>query len=345
MDIGLYGTTHGVGYRDDVNFFLRSVPANEMRPVKIAQLAERAGFHSMWFGDHVCMPVASASAHVANASGQRAYESRHNMLDVVVTMSAIAAGTTTLKLGPSVLIAPYRNPLSDARQFATFDLLSGGRLIFGVGAGWMKEEFDALGLPYAERGAMTNECIEIYKRAWTREVVDFHGRYYDFAGLSMDPKPAQKPRPPIIFGGVVPAGARRAARLCDGFYPIFLDTYAEPKRYASLQDEIRREGEARRRDLSKFHMMAVASARITGPNDPLASAKRRPVLTGTAEQVLSDLEGFANQGYSLVVIIFDALGRVAELEAQIQHFGEEVIPAAHTIKAKGGWSATAVAMD
>jgi probable F420-dependent oxidoreductase len=345
MDIGLYSTTHGVGYRDDVNFFVRSVPAEQQRPVEVAQLAERVGFHSMWFADHVCMPLLSASAHVANASGQRAYESRHNMLDVVVTMSVIAAGTTTLRLGPSVLIAPYRNLLSDARQFATFDLLSGGRLIFGVGAGWMKEEFDALGLSFHKRGPMTNECIEIYKRAWTRDVVDFRGSYYNFERLSMDPKPAQKPRPPIIFGGVVPAGARRAARLCDGFYPIFLDTHADPARYSALQDEIRREGEARRRDLSKFHMMAVASARITGPNDRLASAKPRPILTGTPEQVLSDLQRFADQGYWLVVIIFDALGRVEELEEQIQRFGEDVIPAARGIKARGGWSPIALAMD
>jgi probable F420-dependent oxidoreductase len=345
MDIGLYGTTHGVGYRDDVNFFLRSVPADRMRSVEVAQLAERSGFHSMWFGDHVCMPMVSSSAHVANASGQRAYESRHNMLDVVVTMTAIAAGTEALKLGPSVLIAPYRNPLSDARQFATFDLLSGGRLIFGVGAGWMAEEFEALGLPYRERGAMTNECIEIYKRSWTQDVVEFQGRYYRFDRLSMDPKPAQKPRPPIVFGGVVAAGARRAARLCDGFYPIFLDTYAEPARYAALQDEIRRELEARRRDLAKFHMMAVASARITGPRDPVASLRQRPVLTGTAEQVLSDLQRFADQGYWLIVIIFDAGGTVEGLEEQIQRFGEEVIPAARAIKAKGGWSRIAAAME
>jgi alkanesulfonate monooxygenase SsuD/methylene tetrahydromethanopterin reductase-like flavin-dependent oxidoreductase (luciferase family) len=161
----------------------------------------------------------------------------------------------------------------------------------------------------------------------------------------MDPKPAQKPRPPIIFGGVVPAGARRAAHLCDGFYPIFLDTYAEPERYQALQDEIRRELEAGRRDLSKFHMMAVASARITSPRDPVASLKRRPVLTGTAEQVLSDLQRFADQGYWLLVIIFDAGGTVEGLEEQIQRFGEDVIPAARAIKAKGGWSPVAVAMD
>jgi probable F420-dependent oxidoreductase len=173
------------------------------------------------------------------------------MLDAAVTMGAVAASTNTLKLGTSVLIVPYRNPLSDARQFATVDALSNGRLILGVGAGWMKEEFDALGLSYAERGAMANECIEIFKRSWTTEVVDFHGRFYNFDSVSMDPKPVKKPRPPIIFGGVVPAGARRAARYCDGFYPIFLDPQAEPKRFAPLLDEIRREAGRLGRDLSK----------------------------------------------------------------------------------------------
>jgi alkanesulfonate monooxygenase SsuD/methylene tetrahydromethanopterin reductase-like flavin-dependent oxidoreductase (luciferase family) len=173
MEIGVYATTHGIGYRDEMNFFLKSTPIEEMRPVRIAQLAERAGFHSMWFADHVCMPTGSAWTHVANASGKRAYEAHHNMLDAAVTMGAVAASTNTLKLGTSVLIVPYRNPLSDARQFATVDALSNGRLILGVGAGWMKEEFDALGLSYGERGAMANECVEIFKRSWTAEVVDF----------------------------------------------------------------------------------------------------------------------------------------------------------------------------
>jgi probable F420-dependent oxidoreductase len=337
MEIGVYATTHGIGYRDEMNFFLKSTPIEEMRPVRIAQLAERAGFHSMWFADHVCMPTGSASAHVANASGKRAYEARHNMLDPAVTMGAVAAGTSTLKLGTSVLIVPYRNPLSDARQFATVDVLSNGRLILGVGAGWMKEEFDALGLSYGQRGAMANECIEIFKRSWTAEVVDFHGRFYNFDSVSMDPKPIQKPRPPIIFGGVVPAGARRAARYCDGFYPIFLDPQAEPNRFAPLLDEIRREAGRLGRDLSRFFLMAVASARLTAPGDPRYS-KLRPICTGTAEEVLSDLQRFADAGYSLVVLIFDCFGRVDELETQIQRFGEEVIPAAKRIKAKGGWA-------
>lgn len=342
MDVGIYATTHGIGYRDENDFFLKSAPLEEMQPVKAAQLAEAAGFHSMWFPDHVCMPTGSSSAHVANASGKRAYEAHHNMLDAAVTMGAVAGATATLKLGTSVLIAPYRNPLSDARQFATVDLLSNGRLMLGVGAGWMKEEFDVLGLPYAERGAMANECIEIFKRSWTSEVVNFRGRFYDFAGVSMDPKPLQKPRPPIIFGGVVPAGARRAIRYCDGFYPIFLDPLADPNRFAPLHDEIRREADRLGRDPAKFFMMAVASGRLTTPAERQHGRKPRPICTGSAQQVLSDLQRFADAGYSLVVFIFDCFGRAEELETQIERFGDEVIKPAKSIRAKGGWATSPV---
>ena len=342
MDIGIYATTHGVGYRDESDFFLKSATLEQMRPVRIAQLAEAAGFHSMWFPDHVCMPIGSSSAHVANASGKRAYEAHHNMLDAAVTMGAAAAATSKLRLGTSVLIAPYRNPLSDARQFATVDLLSNGRLMLGVGAGWMREEFAALGLPYAERGAMANECIEIFKRSWTREVVEFHGRYFNFDDISMDPKPAQQPRPPIFFGGVVPAGARRAVRHCDGFYPIFLDPHAEPTRFAPLQEEIRREADRIGRDLSKFFMMAVASGRIAGHGERQSGSGPRPICTGSADQVLSDLQRFADAGYSLVVFIFDCFGRIDELETQIQRFGEEIIRPAAGICARGGWALSPV---
>jgi len=343
MDIGIYATTHGIGYRDETDFYLRSAPIEEMRPVRAARLAEAAGFHSMWFPDHVCMPTGSSSAHVANASGKRAYEARHEMLDAAVTMGAVAVSTTTLKLGTSVLIAPYRNPLSDARQFATVDLLSRGRLMLGVGAGWMKEEFEALGLPYAERGAMANECIEIFKRSWTADVVDFRGRFYNFEQVSMDPKPVQKPRPPIIFGGVVPAGARRAIRHCDGCYPIFLDPLAEPNRYAPLQDEIRREADRLGRDVSKFFMMAVVSGRLTSPAERGGSGKPRPICTGTAAEVLADLQRFADAGYSLAVFILDCFGKADELEAQVQRFAEEVIEPARSIRARGGWASAPVA--
>ena len=146
MEVGLYGNTHGQSYRDDVNMFLHHTPVEQIDPIQVALTAERAGIHSIWYPDHVCMPYDSESFHTANVSGQRAYQRRHNMLDGAVVMGAVAVQTTTLKLGTSVLIAPYRHPLSDARQFMTVDQLSNGRLMLGVGVGWMVEEFDAVGI-------------------------------------------------------------------------------------------------------------------------------------------------------------------------------------------------------
>jgi probable F420-dependent oxidoreductase len=338
MKIALYAHTHGVGYRDEKNKFAKSIPATSMRPVEVAQRAERAGFHSMWFPDHVCMPISSTSAHVANESRTRAYEPIHEMLDGAVVMGAVAATTKRLKLGTSVLIAPYRGPLSDARQLATVDVLSGGRLLVGVGAGWMEEEFTALGLPFSERGPRTEESIEIYKRAWCNEVVSFSGRHYRFENLSMDPKPVQKPHPPIVYGGVSIAGARRAARLCDGLYPLFLDPGADPFRSAALQDTVRRELEAQGRAPDSFLMMAGASMRITAASDALARRKQRPICTGTPEQVLEDLARFAAAGYSLVVANFDCPSHsVDELCEQIEHAGCDVLPAAAGIVSGGGW--------
>ncbi|MEE8173135.1 MAG: TIGR03619 family F420-dependent LLM class oxidoreductase, partial [Alphaproteobacteria bacterium] len=263
MEIGIYANTHGQGYRDETDMFLSHTPFEEMRPVRTAQLAEKHGFHSVWYPDHVCMPIQSGSAHTANVSGKRAYQPHHNMLDMAVVMGAAAVCTNRIKLGTSVLIAPYRHPLSDARQFATVDLLSQGRLMLGVGSGWMQEEFAAVGQDYAVRNAQTDECLQIYKRSWTDERVDFDGEYYKFEGISMDPKPVQKPHPPIVFGGNTPAGARRAIRHCDGLYPLFMDTQCEPDRFGPLQELIRREAEKLGRDLTQFRMMAAASARIT----------------------------------------------------------------------------------
>lgn len=153
MEIGLFMNTHGLGIRDEDAWFLQEVPAGEMRPVQVAERAERLGFHSLWFSDHVLMPVASAGAHVANPqeTGKRAYPPRPNMLDGAVVMGAIAVKTSRVKLSPSVLIAPYRHPLSDARQLATVDILSQGRAIMGVGAGWLREE--SRRWTYRSRGA------------------------------------------------------------------------------------------------------------------------------------------------------------------------------------------------
>ncbi|HEY7602766.1 MAG TPA: TIGR03619 family F420-dependent LLM class oxidoreductase [Gaiellaceae bacterium] len=330
MDIGLAMSTHGLLTRDERDFFLRRLEPEAMRPIELAQLAERLGYHSLWFSDHVCMGRDLGAQHTANESGTRAYPDRPVMLDVVATIGALAAATQRVRLAPSVLIAPYRHPLTVAHQFATLDVLSDGRLIMTAGSGWDPQEFAALDADFEHRGAVTEECIEIWKHAWTEPWLDWHGRFYEIADVSLEPKPVQTPHPPIVFGAVTEAGARRAARTSDGLYPMFLDAYADPGRFDPLREVVRREGERFGRDLSDFRLYAFASGLVT---DPVADDRRR-TLTGSADQVLGDLERFAAHGYSHVTMHFEvASGTIEELFEIVERFAAEVLPAAAALEA------------
>lgn len=336
MKLALYANTHGLAYRDKVDLHARPVAVDEMQPVTVAQAAECAGFHSLWFPDHVCMPVDSASEHTANASGTRAYSARHNMLDAQISMSAVAASTKTLGIGTTCLISPYRHPLSDARQLATLDALYPGRLMVGVAAGWMSEEFAALGMHIDERNSRLAECIEIYRRCWRDDLVSFAGEHYHFENLSMDPKPSLPP--PIVYGAITPAGARRAARLADGLYPMLLDPLAKPDRFAHLQEAVKRVLEAEGKSEHDFQMLCASSARITNESVNI----ERPICTGTADQVLADLSAYAANGYSMVVLAFDCpSGTLSEFLEQVHRAGEEIIPQAANLSVAGGWKPVA----
>jgi probable F420-dependent oxidoreductase len=330
MDVGLTMSTHGLLTRDERDFFLQKLEPAEMRVVELAQLAERLGYHSLWFSDHVCMGRDLGATHTANESGTRAYPERPAMLDVVATIGALAAVTERVRLAPSVLIAPYRHPLTVAHQFATLDVLSNGRLIMSAGSGWDPQEFAAVGADFEHRGAVTEECIEIWKHAWTEPWLDWHGRFYEIADVSLEPKPVQKPHPPIVFGAVTEIGARRAARSSDGLYPMFLNAYADPGRFDHLREAVLREGERVARDLTGFRLYAFASG-LVGE----AVEGRRRTLTGNAEQVLADLRRFADHGYSHVTIHFDIRsGTIDELFETVERFAVEVLPAARELEAR-----------
>jgi len=359
VELGLFLNTHGVTNRDDTDWWHQPMPADEMKPVESAQLAEKLGYHSVWMGDHVSLPEDSPGSvspvHVEGESNpevrhrgpdeedvggsKRHYPRRPNILDGAVVMGAIAATTSRIKMGPSVLIAPYRHPLSDARQFMTVDYLSGGRLVMGVGCGWMKEEFEALGHTYhAERLKVLDECIQIYDQAWREGQVTFHGRFFSFDRMTIFPLPVRRPRPPIVVGAITKAGARLVARRAEGLFPILTRPNTDPYEYQAVQDEVRREAERLQRDPGEIAMLGLTSFRITGADDEESTRRPRRILGGTADQILSDLQRFADAGYSLLVMAPICPSRsYAEFAEQAQRLGEEVIPEARKIRPQGGW--------
>ena len=165
---------------------------------RVVQRAEEMGYDSAWVGDHIVTP-----RHFAAAVGPFFY-------DAFIVLSHVAAFTRRLRLGTSVIVLPYRSPLAVAKMVATLDAMSGGRVVLGIGAGNAPDEFQALGIPEAGRGRRTNEYLEAMINLWTQEPASFSGTYVNFQGAHFEPKPAQKPHPPIWVGGHSQGALRRA---------------------------------------------------------------------------------------------------------------------------------------
>jgi len=175
--------------------------------LKIAKQTEALGFDTIWFPDHIVGPTPMGA---------------ERWLEVITLMSNVCAHVPRLEIGTDVLIAAYRHPVLAAKMITTLDIVSGGRLIVGVGGGYVEEEFAALGVPFAERGAYTDECIQVWKRMWSDDRVAFRGKYFVLDNVLSKPKPVQKPHPPILVGNQGSRVLRRAATLADGWHPIGL---------------------------------------------------------------------------------------------------------------------------
>jgi probable F420-dependent oxidoreductase len=187
--------------------------------IRVAQHAETLGYHSIWLGDHIVIPEQIAAPYPYTKDGSVGFARNCPWPDPFVLLAAIGVATKTILLGTSVVIVPYRNPLHVAKAVATVDLVSNGRYQFGVGIGWLKEEFDALGEPFSERAARTREYLQVMKALWSGETATFQGKYFSFPTLHSNPLPVQKPHPPIIFGGESTPALKRIADLGDGWQP------------------------------------------------------------------------------------------------------------------------------
>lgn len=222
MKLGLYG----------INIGACADPATAIR---VAVAAEAAGFESVWTAEHVVLPDPQPPESPIPASDP--------FIHPAVALACIAARTQSIRLGTGVIILPQHNAVVLAKEYASLDVVSGGRLIFGLGTGYIPQEYAACGIPFAERGARADEGIRVLCDLWTSPKPRFTGRFYDYANIDAHPRPLQRPHPPIVVGGMTPPAFRRAAAMGNGWYGFGLDPGATAKSVAALRaaaDEIGR---------------------------------------------------------------------------------------------------------
>ena len=184
-----------------------------------AQRAEALGFESIWTGDHIVLPTAGTDQYPYTSDGSFSRSADEPFLETMTLLSYVAARTRTIRIGSTVVILPYRNPIVQAKMFASLDVLTGGRVVCGVGVGWLEKEFETLGAPYAKRGAMSDEWLAILKCLWTEEYPSHQGQFYSFEGIQLYPKPVQKPHIPIWVGGHTRRAIRRTVAFGDAWHP------------------------------------------------------------------------------------------------------------------------------
>jgi probable F420-dependent oxidoreductase len=220
--------------------------------VRVAQAAEAAGFDSLWTGEHVVLPDPQAPPSPVPPETP--------FLDPAVALAHVAAHTKTIRLGTGIIILPQRNPLVLAKELASVDVLSKGRLIFGLGIGYLKQEFDALGVSFDDKGPRAMEYLEAMLAVWTQEKPAYEGRFVNFAGIQAFPRPVQKPHPPIVIGGMSPQGYSRAVTRAHGWYGYALDLEATAACIASLRKTEKRHG--RPPELGELEISVTPRARL-----------------------------------------------------------------------------------
>ncbi|MFZ6005208.1 MAG: LLM class F420-dependent oxidoreductase [Actinomycetota bacterium] len=268
--------------------------------VALAQAAEAGGFESLWTVEHTIVPAGYKSPYPYSPTGKMPGPEDSDIPDPLIWLTYVAASTSTIRLGTGILILPQRNPIVLAKEVATLDRLSGGRVELGIGVGWLEEEFEALGIPFADRGARTDDHIAALRALWTQDAADHAGSHSSFTGAISRPRPTQG-SVPIVVGGHSKAAARRAGRLGDGFFP----------------------GRGSHEDLAELIgvMRATAVEHGRDPDAIEVSAGGRGALGSKA---LDEVKALADLGVSRVIVpplAYDPEGQ----RTAFAQYGEEVI--------------------
>ncbi len=291
----------------------------------LAMKAEELGFDHLWVSDHIIIPTQVASFYPYAPDGVAPFVADPNQpyCEPLAALCYLAGCTQRIKLGTHVLVIPYREPVLTAKIIATLDYMSGGRVILGIGVGWMEEEFKALGLDtYSERGKVTDEYLKIFKELWTSDSPEFQGDYSQFSGVSFYPKPIQKPHPPIWVGGHTRAAIRRAAQLGDGWLPIGLRPPAElePEELSEHVDRLRDISERAGRQREAVDI--VFSSNIA--YGPSGGGSRR-MMSGSIDEIGADIIMYEQVGVQHFIFGFQG-DTPEQMIENMERFSKEVKP-------------------
>jgi probable F420-dependent oxidoreductase len=276
-----------------------ATPANQ---VELAQRAEELGYASVWTFQRLLFPADREGPDAAR--WQPVYRSVH---DPLVTLAYLAAQTSRVRLGVAVLNMPWFSPILLAKQAATLDAVSAGRLDLGLGLGWSREEYAAAGAPFERRGARAEEFLACLKALWTEHVVDFHGEFHDISRAHVEPKPVQKPYPPLLLGGSAEPALRRAGRVADGWISSSgQDLTSIGSAIRVVEDAATSAG----RDPGALRFVCRGVVRLR----PETTSERRP-LTGSLEQIKADIAELAEQGVTEMFVDLNFDREIGTLEA------------------------------
>jgi probable F420-dependent oxidoreductase len=291
---------------------------------RFVKQAEELGFESVLAGDHIVLPTAGTNQYPYTADGSFSRPSDEPFLETMTMLGYMAACTDTIKIGTTVIILPYRNPVVQAKMFASLDVLTNGRMICGVGVGWLEKEFDILGVPYNQRGPMSDEFLQVFKVLWTESDPEFHGQFYNIDGIQFYPKPVQKPHIPIWVGGHTHRALRRTAKYGDCWHT----TRQTPDFVAQNLPYLREQTEKAGRDPASISISLKRSLHFTD----LGAGEGKSVLTGgtvigTTQEVIDDIYYCRELGIDQLTYDFRVDGIDASIEV-MERLADRVLPVA-----------------
>ena len=302
----------------------------------VAKRGEELGYDIVVVPDHIILPRDIDSVYPYAQDGIHPGTRTGSCLEQLTVLAFIAGQTSRIRIGTSVMIVPHRNPFVAAKALATLDVLSKGRVVLGVGAGWLEVEFDTLGLPpFKDRGAVTDEYIQVFKELWTSDAPEFHGEHVDFSNVTFLPKPVQKPHIPIWVGGESGRDIRRAARLCDGWCPLGVNPafpLGTPQLLEEAIGKLFRQTERAGRDPSKLEITFRVTKYSLNDSASAGSPSGREPFNGNPDQVVADVRRYQDMGVTGLLMDFagvagSSVGDPSQVVSLMEDFAEKVWPA------------------